>query len=95
MPPSLKLLPLILLSKASLAIAQEQPEEPDVNCALIKDGVQRLACYDAKYNPQAEREQASEEQLEQAEEDAEELVADKKTREKIVVMPWKMTRMTG
>ncbi len=84
-PPSLKLLPpLILLGTANLVVAQDRPEEPDVNCALIKEGVQRLACYDAKYNPQAERNQASEEQLEEAEADAEELVADKKTREKIV-----------
>ena len=84
MTPSLKLLPLILLGTANLVVAQDRPEEPDVNCALIKEGVQRLACYDAKYNPQAERNQASEEQLEEAEADAEELVADKKTREKIV-----------
>ncbi|MEC9082259.1 MAG: phospholipase A, partial [Pseudomonadota bacterium] len=84
MTPSFKLLPLILLGTANLVVAQDRPEEPDVNCALIKEGVQRLACYDAKYNPQAERDRASEEQLEEAEADAEELVADKKTREKIV-----------
>ena len=84
MTPSFKLLPLILLGTANLVVAQDRPEKPEVNCALIKEGVQRLACYDAKYNPQAERDQASEEQLEEAEADAEELVADKKTREKIV-----------
>ena len=39
MTPSLKLLPLILLGTANLVVAQDRPEEPDVNCALIKEGL--------------------------------------------------------
>lgn len=37
------------------------------DCALIEQGIQRLACYDAKTDPRRAREAASEEQLERAE----------------------------
>lgn len=75
---------LICLGTMNLAWAQGVREAPSVNCALIKDGVRRLACYDAQNNPKTERDKASAEQLESAEADAERLVADKKTRERIV-----------
>lgn len=56
---------------SSPAIGQENPPSgPDFEevsleeCALIEDGVQRLACYDALNQPDEAREQASEKKLE-------------------------------
>ncbi|MGC8119941.1 phospholipase A [Marinobacter sp. VGCF2001] len=73
-----------LLAFAGQAIAQDRFTATPVNCALIKSGVQRLACYDAQQDPQQQRETASDSELEKAEASAEQLVADKKVRESIV-----------
>ncbi|WP_372966450.1 phospholipase A [Marinobacter sp.] len=66
------------------AWAQDAASGETVNCALILDGVQRLACYDALHDPGAAREQADEANLKQAEQRAETLAADKATRQEIV-----------
>tara|TARA_R110002111_G_scaffold102533_3_gene158998 strand:- start:239 stop:1366 length:1128 start_codon:yes stop_codon:yes gene_type:complete len=76
---------LVLLWPA-LAIAQESTQADDrqatspEECALIREGVQRLACYDSFDNPQAARDQASERQVEEAELAAETLAPYRETQ---------------
>ncbi|OZB12196.1 MAG: phospholipase, partial [Marinobacter sp. 34-60-7] len=70
---------VIGLLNAGTASAQS-----DINCALIEDGIQRLACYDARQDPAAARQQASEAELEQAEDRAGALAADDEARAEIV-----------
>lgn len=84
----LKSAALVLLWPA-LTIAQEgsaadagqavSPEE----CALIEDGVQRLACYDFLNDPQAARDQASEQQMIDAEQASTALAPDKDDMEQM------------
>ncbi|MDN6320023.1 MAG: phospholipase A [Marinobacter sp.] len=50
------------------------------DCALIKDGVQRLACYDSITNPTAARDHASEKQIEGAERATDTLAPDGESR---------------
>lgn len=81
MAPHLRIPSIITLATLCLGfgpVVQAQDREPadTVNCALIRDGVQRLACYDAQNDPQAARQQASEETREASEAAAEQLVAD-------------------
>jgi len=72
----------VTLSSAAMAQSSEDPS--GVDCALIRKGVQRLACYDARHDPKAARARANEQSLKQAEKSAETLVADKETRQKLV-----------
>ncbi len=75
---------LASVTLSSPAMAQRNEDTGSIDCALIRDGVQRLACYDAQRDPQSARDQASEESLEQARQRAEQLVVDKETRKKQV-----------
>ncbi|MDL0432351.1 phospholipase A [Marinobacter sp. TBZ242] len=66
---------VLCLCAASASVAQQQTETEasfeDMSledCALIEDGVQRLACYDAINDPVAAREQASEGKLKESSE---------------------------
>ncbi|MBE0486522.1 phospholipase A [Marinobacter sp.] len=70
-------LALSLIAANVSASPRELSTENDgaINCALIQDGIQRLACYDAQTDPQAARASADEDSLEQAEQDADALVA--------------------
>src|SRR5690554_1348496 len=86
---------VVLALLASPVSFAQDANDNSVNCALIRDGVQRLACYDAQNDPQKAREKASEEALESSEAQADKLAADKEARAEIVGMPWKMTRMKG
>ncbi|PXX92299.1 phospholipase [Marinobacter vulgaris] len=70
-PGSVKATGLIVcLGAVSATAAEPQPpteagfdDLSPQDCALIRDGVQRLACYDAINSPQAAREQATEEEI--------------------------------
>ncbi|WP_111493752.1 phospholipase A [Marinobacter bohaiensis] len=70
---------LCLALTAPLAAAQDDATTPDFqgfaadDCALIENGVQRLACYDAITDPQEARERASDERIERADEATERL----------------------
>jgi len=75
---------IVLTLTASPASFAQDTGDSSVNCALIRDGVQRLACYDARNDPQTARDNASEEALETSEAQAEQLAADKETRAEIV-----------
>ncbi|PSF12263.1 phospholipase [Marinobacter fuscus] len=76
---------MLCLAVSSCVVAEESPATAaEVNCALIKSGVQRLACYDARQDPKKERKKASDTELKEAAKTAEQLVADRKAREKIV-----------
>jgi len=63
---------------ANTATGQEMAVE---DCALVKDGVQRLACYDSFNQPQAARDQATEAQVEDAEKVSDTLAPDGKNPE--------------
>ncbi|MDO6443471.1 phospholipase A [Marinobacter sp. 2_MG-2023] len=74
----------------ALAIAQEPTPTNDrpaasspEDCALIREGVQRLACYDSFSDPQIAREQASEQDVEAAEQAADTLAPDKRSQEQL------------
>ncbi|WP_372995215.1 phospholipase A [Marinobacter sp.] len=54
---------------------ESQIESPE-KCALIEDGVQRLACFDSLYKPAERQARASESAKEQAENDVERLAPD-------------------
>lgn len=71
----LSVLPLLLLTGLAPAttLAQASPDPAETtsrelhDCAVIQNGVARLACYDEQNNPQAAREQASDAEIEAAE----------------------------
>ncbi|WP_148861447.1 phospholipase A [Marinobacter fonticola] len=77
----MRALPALCLIAATplTAIAQDtdtQPNFSDVmleDCALVQNGIKRLACYDAITNPPQAREQATEEDIEKANAATEEL----------------------
>lgn len=75
---------LASVTLSSAVMAQSSQDPSGVDCALIREGVQRLACYDARHDPKAARARAKEQSLKQAEKNAEALVADKETRQKLV-----------
>lgn len=79
-------LTLVLVTASATVEAQAAPDEQNeaVNCALIRDGIQRLACYDAQNDPIAARKTADEDTLQQADEEAAIPVADDARREQIV-----------
>lgn len=73
----------------ALTIAQEATSADDrgiaspENCALIQDGVQRLACYDYFNDPKAARDQASEQDVSDAEQAAVTLAPDNDALEQV------------
>src|SRR5690554_8170501 len=75
---------VVLALLASPVSFAQDANDNSVNCALIRDGVQRLACYDAQNDRQKAREQASEEALESSEAQADKLAADKEHRKSVV-----------
>ena len=79
-------LTLMFAMASPTVAAQAAPDEQKetVNCALIRDGIQRLACYDAQNDPIAARKAADEDTLQQADEEAAIPVADDARREQIV-----------
>ncbi|HLV77427.1 MAG TPA: phospholipase A [Marinobacter sp.] len=69
---------VLSVTARSPALAQDTSvDSSDVNCALIREGVQRLACYDARHDPKAAREAAADSELEESEATAEAMVADR------------------
>ncbi|MDX5337200.1 MULTISPECIES: phospholipase A [Marinobacter] len=83
---SVAVLTMVLLAASSSVSAQANSGDDSerVNCALIRDGIQRLACYDAQNDPEAARESADDQALQQADEEAAALVADDVSREERV-----------
>lgn len=69
--------PALSVAQDTTFAAKRQVASPD-DCALIREGVQRLACYDSFSNPQKARDQASEKDVEAAEEAIETLAPDRK-----------------
>ncbi|SHK04796.1 phospholipase A1 [Marinobacter antarcticus] len=73
----------------ALTIAQETIPADDrqttslEECALIREGVQRLACYDSFNDPQTARDQANEQDVEDAEQAADTLAPDRKSQEQV------------
>ncbi|BES69586.1 phospholipase A [Marinobacter nanhaiticus D15-8W] len=70
----MRVLPALCLIAAAplVANAQDAADQPDFSdmtpqeCALVENGVKRLACYDALTNPPQVRAQATEEEIEEA-----------------------------
>ncbi|WP_417518942.1 phospholipase A [Marinobacter sp.] len=73
----------------ALAVAQEsipdadRPATSPEDCALIREGVQRLACYDSFNDPQTARDQASEQDVEDAEQAADTIAPNKESQERL------------
>src|SRR5680860_185151 len=65
--------PALTIAQETIPADERQVASPE-NCALIREGVQRLACYDSFNNPQTARDQASEQDVEEAEQAADTLV---------------------
>ncbi|MDX1554496.1 MAG: hypothetical protein R3212_00555, partial [Xanthomonadales bacterium] len=78
-------LKLMFATTSPTVAAQAAPDEQKetVSCALIRDGIQLLACYDAQNDPIAARKTADDDTLQQAHEEAAIPVADAR-REQIV-----------
>ncbi len=76
-----------LLQTPAIAYSQTQTNEQDSvtfgDCALIEDGVKRLACYDASYDPGQARENASEREIEATETATEVLETDENGRTRL------------
>lgn len=79
-------LKLMFATVSPTVAAQAAPDEQKetVSCALIRDGIQRLACYDAQNDPIVARKTADEDTLQQTDEEAAIPVADDARREQIV-----------
>ncbi|KPQ27300.1 MAG: phospholipase A1 [Marinobacter excellens HL-55] len=75
-----------LVGASSLATAQEPKtgNTESVDCALVSDGIQRLACYDAQHDPTEAQASADEDSAARAERNAEALAADDATREELI-----------
>jgi phospholipase A1 len=75
--------PLFLCGTLATAVhAQPVPQTPvdaPQDCALIEDGIQRLACYDSLYQPQKRQAQATEAQKEKVQNRVDGLAPDDKT----------------
>ena len=71
--------PTLAVAEDAQQTANDQENSP-VDCAVIQEGVQRLACYDSLNNPQDARDQASEEQVENAEQASDTLAPDHDSR---------------
>ncbi|GGC69552.1 phospholipase A [Marinobacter halophilus] len=85
------------LGASALAVAQDTPttEAETFDCALIRDGIQRLACYDARRDPLAARAEADEDAVARAERDAETLAVDDASREELVTSALEDNSDTG
>ncbi len=75
--------PLILAFVLAPAVqAQSAPDTPidsPETCALIEDGVQRLACFDSLFNPEQHQAQATEAEKDKARTSADNLAPDEET----------------
>lgn len=78
--------PTITVAEEARPTAADQDSSP-VDCALIQDGVQRLACYDSLNNPKTAREQASEDEVEEAERASDTLAPSRGSREDLAGEP--------
>ncbi|MEH6561064.1 MAG: phospholipase A [Marinobacter sp.] len=78
--------PALTVAEEARPAAADQERSP-VECALIQEGVQRLACYDSLNNPKTAREQASEEQVEEAEQASDTLAPGRERRKNAVGEP--------
>ncbi|QSP96473.1 phospholipase A [Marinobacter salinisoli] len=73
---------MLLSTAVSLSVSAQVSDDPGTyttalspeDCALIENGVQRLACYDRLQNPEAARQAASPERVEEAQQDAAEAI---------------------
>lgn len=74
------LTPAIAYSQAQ---TREQESVSPRDCALIADGVKRLACYDANFDPRQARENASEQEIEATENATEILETDENGRTRL------------
>lgn len=77
-----------LLLPGFAVAAKPQPaatghEITPADCALIQDGVQRLACYDSLNNPKVARDQASEEEVEIAEQASDAIAPARESRNEV------------
>ena len=68
---------LSLMLSVPVNVSAQTEEAPSIDspeqCALIDDGIKRLACFDSLYKPTESQAQASESAKEQAEKSAEQL----------------------
>jgi phospholipase A1/A2 len=75
--PSTAITTLSLMLSVPVNVAAQTEEAPSIDspeqCALIDDGIKRLACFDSLYKPTESQAQASESAKEQAEKSAEPL----------------------
>jgi phospholipase A1 len=75
--PSTAFIPISLFLSAPSTVAAQTGETPSIDspeqCALIDDGIKRLACFDSLYKPEEYQALASESAKEQAEKSAEQL----------------------
>jgi len=78
--------PALTAAEEARPAATDQESSP-VDCALIQEGVQRLACYDSLNNPKTAREQASEKQVEEAERASDTLAPGRERREDLAGDP--------
>jgi len=73
--PPMALISISLLLSTPSSVAAQTSKTPSIHspeqCALIDDGIKRLACFDSLYTPPESQAQASENAKEQAEESAE------------------------
>ena len=74
-PTAITTLSLMLAVPVNVAVQTEEAPSIDSpeQCALIDDGIKRLACFDSLYKPTESQAQASESAKEQAEKSAEQL----------------------
>lgn len=79
--------PLILISALASPVQAESTADAPIDspdkCALIEDGIQRLACYDSIFEPEKQQEQAPEVVEEQVQRKAERLAPDDETLNQI------------
>ena len=74
--------PAITTAQESTLTEGRQATSPE-ECALIREGVQRLACYDSFNDPQAARAQASEQDVEDAEQAADTLAPNRESQARL------------
>ncbi|MGK0523798.1 MAG: phospholipase A1 [Pseudomonadales bacterium] len=74
--------PALTVAQESTPAESRQSASPE-ECALIREGVQRLACYDSFNNPQAARDKASEQEVEAAEQAADTLAPNRESQARL------------
>lgn len=75
--------PALTLAKEGGSSSDTQAASPE-DCALIREGVQRLACYDSFNNPKIARENATEQKVEETERTAETLAPSRESQSRAV-----------